>query len=73
MRSASTPGAPVRVEREQDRVARLAEIRLGAQHEIGHHGVRDVAQDEADREGLAASQALGEEVALVVEAARRRP
>ena len=54
---------------EQQRVAGAPEDRLGTQHDVGHQRVGDVGEHEPDREGLAAPQALGQEVGLVVELA----
>ena len=52
---------------EQQRVARAPQDCLGAQHDVRHQRVGDVREDEADRQRLAATQALGQEVRLVVQ------
>ena len=52
---------------QEHRVAVRVERRLGAGGDLGHQGVGDVPDDQADAEGLAAAQALREDVRLVVE------
>jgi hypothetical protein len=52
---------------EQQRIARLPEHGLRPQHDLRHERVRDVGEHEADRERLAAAQALGQEVGLVLQ------
>ncbi len=59
-------GVVLRVHQEQ-RVAGLAQLGLSPQHDVREQRVADVAQHEPDRERLAATQALGQEVRLVLE------
>ena len=52
---------------QEHRVARSAEHRLGARRDGRDQRVRDVADDVADRQRRPATQALGQEVRLVLE------
>ena len=52
---------------EHQRVAIRPQDRLDAGGDAREQRVGDVADDEADRPGLAAAQALGQEVGLVLE------
>ena len=52
---------------QQQRVAGAPEDRLGPQHDVRHERVGDVREHEADAQRLAAPQALGQEVRLIVE------
>lgn len=52
---------------QQQGVARAAHRGLGAQHDVRHQRVGDVREHEPDAERLAAAQALGQEVGLVLQ------
>ena len=52
---------------EEHRVAGVAQRSFGSLDDLGEELVRDVADDEADRAGLAAAEALREQVGLVPE------
>ena len=52
---------------QEHRVPVRVERRLDAGGDLGHQGVRDVADDHPDAEGLSPPQALREDVRLVVE------
>ena len=52
---------------EHERVAVRAQDGLDTPRDVREERVRDVADDEPDRAGLATAQALGQEIGLVLE------